>query len=42
MIICNKNKYFDQKDESMKGEKLNIYNMLIAFFKDLIGKQEEY
>ncbi len=42
MQICNKYKYFEVKDDSLKGEKLNIYNMLITYFKELIGKQEEY
>ena len=42
MQICSKHKYFEVNEESLKGEKLNTYNMLLTFFKELIGKQEEY
>ena len=42
MIIAAKHNYFQVKDESFRGEKLNTYNMLLTFFKELIGKQEEY
>lgn len=42
MVIAQKYHYFEVKDESLRGEKLNTYNMLLTFFKELIGKQEEY
>lgn len=42
MQIASKHKYFEAKEESFRGEKLNTYNMLLTFFKELIGKQEEY
>ena len=38
MEICSKHNYFEVKEENLKGEKLNIYNMLLTFFKELIGK----
>jgi hypothetical protein len=38
MQVCNKYNYFEVKEESLKGEKLNLYNMLLTFFKEIIGK----
>jgi len=40
MRIAAKSKYFEKMDRG--DEQVNIFNMLLAFFKDLIGKQEEY
>jgi hypothetical protein len=43
MQIASKHRYFEiNDDEGMRGEKLNTFNMLLSFFKELIGKQEEY
>ena len=42
MQIASKYHYFEAKEELFRGEKLSIYNMLLSFFKELIGKQEEY
>ncbi len=42
MIIASRHNYFQTQDEAFKGEKLNTYNMLLTFFKELFGKQEEY
>jgi hypothetical protein len=43
MQIASKHAYFEiNDDEGMRGEKLNTFNMLLSFFKELIGKQEEY
>lgn len=38
MIIASKFHFFEIKEEGFKGEKLNTYNMLLTFFKELIGK----
>ncbi|CDW71353.1 dna-dependent protein kinase catalytic subunit [Stylonychia lemnae] len=46
MQICSNHRYFEVSDDidsvAKKGEKQNTYNMLLTFFKELIGKQEEY
>lgn len=44
MVIAQRHRYFQisDADKAIKGEKLNTYNMLLTFFKELIGKQEEY
>ena len=42
MQICSKHKYFEANDDTFKGERLNTYNMLLTFFKELVGKQEEF
>ena len=42
MVIAAKHQYFEVKEEAFRGEKLNTYNMLLTFLKELIGKQEEY
>ena len=39
MILASKHQYFE---EPLKGEKLNTLNMLMSFFKEMVGKQEEY
>lgn len=39
MILASKHQYFE---DPVKGEKLNTLNMLMSFFKELVGKQEEY
>ena len=31
-----------QNDRLDAGEKANVFNRLLSFFKDLIGKSEEY
>ena len=54
MRICNKYKYFDaigsenQKETKQESgeidskEKINLFNRLLSYFKDLIGRSEEY
>ena len=32
----------DQYEYINKGEKLNVFNRLLSYYKDLIGKSEEY
>jgi hypothetical protein len=39
MILASKHQYFE---EPVKGDKLNTLNMLMSFFKEMVGKQEEY
>jgi len=39
MILASKHHYFS---EPVKGDKLNTLNMLMSFFKEMVGKQEEY
>jgi hypothetical protein len=40
MILASKHQYFEEA--GVKGDKLNTLNMLMSFFKELVGKQEEY
>ena len=42
MQIAQKHKYFELHEDGLRGEKLNTYNLLLSFFKELIAKQEEY
>jgi hypothetical protein len=39
MQIAQKHKYFEGKQEgALRGEKLNTYNLVLSFFKELIAK----
>lgn len=42
MEICSSHRYFETEELGeaavSKGEKLNVYNMLLTFFKELIAK----
>jgi hypothetical protein len=45
MILASKHNYFSEerdKKDLQGSERQNAYNMLLTFFKELIGKQEEY
>lgn len=42
MQVCNKYKYFNSNQIEDSGEKKITLNKLLSFFKELIGKSEEY
>jgi hypothetical protein len=41
MILASKHKFFEG-NVGKSGENVNTLNMLMSFFKELVGKQEEY